>query len=564
MERYTDKTLALHESLPKLLKPLVLLNYFLGSFPYAIKYDNNGKVNLTSHNFYYNRTLFTFFIFVFCIFISVYRITLIVIAPRLYDGDGEAISIISPVVESVCTFYANFITALVLGMAMMKRKLLMKFFNEMEVYGKTLGKYLDPEAVGSRVRRMYLLYGILGSIAAINVSIRCYQNPAAGPVSAFLEITRLDGIMSSETTSIISAMVVFYLAMVKTATFGYIEIVSIAISTCFSRAIGNIQEYLEEEMEIWRSQYKGLKSQQMGKDNFLNLLSPHPPSDADNFHTSHKQAKLQNELESYMDQIRELNPGLISQSDSFKPISTPPPRPPSFSSLKTTPGKSLTHAARKFQCIATMQNITNSVFGYILAINIGCVVGMSVILKYLIVRNLTSGVGIGKQSESNPLTSEVNVEIGEDELISSNFTTNIAATNSSDSVYTAINPYQFGSEWITFLGLDLSMMIRLGVTVICLGNVHRSSLQFNSVMGKAFLAASRLNDELVNVLGSDGEELAKMMMTPTQTSALIAFMNLNNSQPVAFTAGGLFVFSRGLILMIISIIISYLVFLLQA
>lgn len=66
-----------------------------------------------------------------------------------------------------------------------------------------------------------------------------------------------------------------------------------------------------------------------------------------------------------------------------------------------------------------------------------------------------------------------------------------------------------------------------------------------------------------NVMEQQVDEIGRRMVTPTQASSLIAFMNLYNAQPVAFSAGGLFVFSKGLIMMIVSIIVSYLIFLLQ-
>lgn len=227
-----------------------------------------------------------------------------------------------------------------------------------------------------------------------------------------------------------------------------------------------------------------------------------------------------------------------------------------------------------------MQNLANSVFGNTLAVNIACIVGMNVILSYLVITNF---MGPWKHDhENHGLGDNETLTFGEIDDLTNNITT-ANSTQLQSSSFLSYDHLESSQEWLMFLGLDLSMFIRMGVTVICLGRVHKTSLQFNQVVGKAFLTANRIIDEIATVSlmrpscgvggvgGFDGrdtsnnmEDMTRLLMTPTQTSSIIAFINMNNANPVAFTAGGLFVFSRGLILMIVSIILSYLVFLLQA
>lgn len=318
--------------------------------------------------------------------------------------------------------------------------------------------------------------------------------------------------------------------------------------------------------------------------------------------------KLQNDLETYLDNIRELNPGLVSSTtasppprnlDSSQSSSTPSPRPTS-AIFKTTPGKTLSYVARKFQSIASLQQASNNVFGHTLAINIASIVGMSVILKYLVITSFTAHMkphyhysSIEAYQGSEDGASEKKI-LGQGQLLdeptSENYTENNSTIdwgNVSNSVkditeetnrsvlvaghsISLLNPYHLdNAEWIMFLGLDLSLLIRLAIVIISLGRVHQTSLQFNLMMGKAFLTANQVIDELTETLAQNcgqaqADEVGKLMMTSTQTSSILAFINLNNANPVAFSGGGLFLFSRGLLLMIVSIIISYLVFLLQA
>lgn len=548
MERYSEPTYSIPKTLPQMLNPLMRLNYIMGTFPYTISYNqasSNPTVHLSSKTIHYYRAVFTLVL----LLLSIIALSFRLFETILQFNQPQFVTI---AVELFCAVHANFTTVMILTLVFLKRSIIEKYFTEVLEYARDLRAYTDTHAVYNTVRKLYLIYATLGLSSAVAVAIRYGLSPANSPVSIWFQLTRLDRYFQNipEVVSILSAMLVFFLAVVKFSLLGNLELVSCAQATCIVRTMENLMDYLEYQMVLW-------KRQSLDISTILILEAPSPQRQS-------SKSIPKNDFTSYIEQIRELNPGLIGPgsipvSESPSPESSAGSKPrSSLSNLQTTPGKALGHAARKFLKLASMQSLANSVFGTSLAVNIGCIVIMNVILKYLVITNFIHHLAVSQVD---------NGTIFFDDPTSDNMTLeqpwNLTTTNLTQVLKSS-------SEWLMFLGLDTSMFIRLGVIVISLGKVHKTALQFNQVMGRAFLAANQIVDEAATQLAAspeaypNAEHVAKLLMTPTQSSSIIAFMNLNNANPVAFSAGGLFVFSRGLLLMILSIIVSYLVFLLQA
>lgn len=257
-----------------------------------------------------------------------------------------------------------------------------------------------------------------------------------------------------------------------------------------------------------------------------------------------KSRKMHNDFENYLEQIRHYTGNPL-------PIGNERGRPRGdFGDFREmTPGQQILYVIDKFQAVRIMQNSTNSLFGFVLAVNTGLTMFMCVVLKYMLIWNFGNLV---KYYYHNP-------------------TVNVTAANES-SIVLAINNgsgHQMvlvtdsPSQWIMFAILNACFGIRLLVLVICLGNVHYASTRFNATLSLALLQVQKIVDVIEAQGLSNKYFQGRSVITSTEATAVLGFITENSANPLAFSAAGLFCFSRNLMLVIISIVTTYLVFLLQ-
>ncbi len=195
-----------------------------------------------------------------------------------------------------------------------------------------------------------------------------------------------------------------------------------------------------------------------------------------------------------------------------------------------TPGQQILFVINKFQTVRNMQGAANGLFGWVLALNTGLTVFMVVVLKYMLIWNLGHSM---KQNRTD---------------------VNHSSSAAAETQY---------SEWAMFGLLNICFSFRLFVLVICLGNVHFASVKFNSKLSQALFQAQKIADVVDSQGMSNKYFQGRQVMTSSEANTVLAFITENSANPLAFSAAGLFCFSRNLILVIISIITTYLVFLLQ-
>ncbi|CAL8072276.1 unnamed protein product [Orchesella dallaii] len=152
-------------------------------------------------------------------------------------------------------------------------------------------------------------------------------------------------------------------------------------------------------------------------------------------------------------------------------------------------------AIKKFNCITSMQTLLNSIFGPILALDIGLLVLLSCLLLYLKINFLGSG--------------------------------------SVDYI-----------DGFTFTGNCILYFARLVIVFVSLGNVHEKSLHFNEC-----LTASLMHVKCPK---------------HTEVNLVLAHLTSQFANPSCFSGAGFFIFSRGSLLAVLSAIMTYVVFLLQA
>jgi hypothetical protein len=165
-------------------------------------------------------------------------------------------------------------------------------------------------------------------------------------------------------------------------------------------------------------------------------------------------------------------------------------------------------AIQRFSYIAQKQRLINSIFGPILALDIAWLVIHVCLLFFLQIKSL----GLAASS-----------------------TTDLPGPHAT---------HETPQRVALFAGQGIIYLIRLLIVLISLGNVHQASTWLDveiasSLMNVKKPKASDINLIQVHLLGSQ-------------------------ANPVAFSAGGFFILSRGTLLYAFSIITTYIVFLLQA
>lgn len=252
-----------------------------------------------------------------------------------------------------------------------------------------------------------------------------------------------------------------------------------------------------------------------------------------------------------------------------------------------TPGQQLCFVIRKLQHVSKMQNVTNNLFGCILALDIGFTVFMLVILKYLLIRNLGFHVARLREMYMGSLNGTFSVATGagdnNDEIMNITSIASASALDGQQDMLT-ISPY----GWSLFLTFDVCFSLRIIVLIKFLGNVNSAAMKINVVLANALGKAQKLVD-LVSVSTNqsgdsvddnksqermnnnnksnfmDGNGKRRPLITSVEADTILAFLTVNSSQPIAFSVGGGFLtFSGSTIMLIVSVIISYVVFLLQA
>lgn len=185
-----------------------------------------------------------------------------------------------------------------------------------------------------------------------------------------------------------------------------------------------------------------------------------------------------------------------------------------------TPSVKIIYAMNKMETVSKMQRSANKIFSTLLLVDTGFSTIMVVLLKYLLIATIK---GVLARIRSN----EADTELGQ---------------------------ILYGG--LIFLGFDICFATRIILLTKYLGKVNTASTNFNRVLGS--LSNSISESEI------KGNVPSNVGVNSIVSHRILAFLTVNCNQPIAFTAGGLFTFTSSSILVVISIVTTYVVFLLQA
>jgi hypothetical protein len=192
------------------------------------------------------------------------------------------------------------------------------------------------------------------------------------------------------------------------------------------------------------------------------------------------------------------------------------------------PTEPIMTAIKRISFISMKQRLINCIFGPILALDIAWLVIHVCLLFFLQIKSL----GMASNSNFNSIELPLNDTI----LNSSNF--DMTLTGDFGFYTRTTNRIGF------FAGQGLIYLIRLMIVLISLGNVHETTRWFDS----------QITSNLMRVKKPKSKDLQLIQV----------HLLGSQSNPIAFSAGGFFIFSRGTILYVFSIVTTYVIFMLQA
>lgn len=260
-----------------LLRPLIQVNYILGTCPYII--SSEGQIKSPLKLFNYVRF---FSIVAFLIFLSL--TPFIKFFFSLLNGNFSSNSFsqnltdtsylgftsaqnhvktreilglpLTKFVDMACGFYANLVPAVFLCLASCKRKEILEFFENIAKHVDGITGFRDYDYMKKIVTRLYIMHGTFAVIIATMLVLRITGNTTFGPGRMALWLLYPDNEFPSWVMWT-SAAFTAYMSIAKTMVMAFIEVCCVSLACCFCKVIGNILEYLDDVMESWSRRFLG-------------------------------------------------------------------------------------------------------------------------------------------------------------------------------------------------------------------------------------------------------------------------------------------------------------------
>ncbi|CAL8125270.1 unnamed protein product [Orchesella dallaii] len=487
------------------LRPLIRINFLLGVSTYTL--SSTGVRQHPCQNFSLARVIFTLILIIISASFTFYKMVDTLIWNQMYLSD--AVSRFNKMVDLICQFVANITPCTIMLLGLVRANATNNFFDEMEKYNAGVGGFAEPRKVHSVSRRCLAMLAIIIAILTLLLLLRV--DPWEIMVIVGFKDKAIE-LLAALVFSIIEA----FLIICKQTAITFIEVFSVALATCFNVVIENLTKFILKEAESWEEEYVGKQ----------------------------KEFRMKQEAN------REAQAESVNQQKRTQGM---------------TPGQKICYVISKMQCVSTMQSTVNGVIGPFIALDLVFIVVQVVILTYLLIRNIGVHIsGLYPESQNSYIPVQ---EYNASAIITSNAKfLNNEGTETKTYLFIA-SPY----GWLFFFGCDLCLAIRLILIIKYLAKVYNSSVKFNGALSNALITAQRLTDLLPKVRGElENEkkyvllEEVRPLVTSTEAHTIVTFVSVNSANPVAATAGGLFTFTGSTILLIASVIISYVVFLLQA
>jgi len=475
-----------------IVKPVILVNQFLGVCPHDIK----GEILIfrkTSLKFF--KTLFTIIILLLQLGFTSFQFSRALI-------NGQSMVKLGFLFGAMT---APGIALLILGVTLQKRDNFTQFFVKCQEFKATvcMKEITNCPQVIRVAYKFYGFYMLLAVGQAILVAYDSLKHPNSEIYALhYLPLPTPPGLVA------LNCFYQFYLVIITQSACALVEVLCASVSCSIVNNIRKIQRQMKEIVE---------KENNIGERDSLN---------GGNF---------KNNMHNVLIQMTAEKEGKVGNAYG---IPFYPTAPLLESKEESSPTEPIMTAIKRYSYISRKQRLINCIFGPILALDIAWLVIHVCLLFFLQIKSL------GLQSNAN--SKGAGGFGGVHNLDRINNETAIPATSFSNAYGSDENDfYSNTSNRIGFFATQgLIYLIRLMIVLISLGNVHDATRWFDSEITSNLMKIKKPK--------SSDLQLIQVHLLGSQ------------SNPVAFSAGGFFIFSRGTILYVFSIVTTYVIFMLQA
>lgn len=262
----------IRKSILILLRPLVQINFFLGTCPCIITPQGQIKTPFK----YFN--LGRFFVIVgLLIFYSVssllqvcvllrknpahnpfQNVTISAFGPVSSTKDDEAVgATLTKFVNIFCGFYSNLVPAVFLCLACCKRKQILDFFDSMSKYVNRITGFGNYPHIKRVTSKLFLMHGTFTLIITTMLSLRLISTPTYGPAKILAMMFIQNDGNQPDWFSWVIVPFSAYMNIAKTMVTAFIEVCCVSIACCLCKVVENIQNYLDDVMRNWSQQFLG-------------------------------------------------------------------------------------------------------------------------------------------------------------------------------------------------------------------------------------------------------------------------------------------------------------------
>lgn len=257
----------IRKSILILLRPLIQINYVLGTCPCVISPE--GQIKTPFKYFSFARFFLIVALLIFLSISPVLRgcLSMLNISPNneylnknyFSAAKKEAVGMtLTRYVDMACGFYANLIPAVFLCMASCKRKQILNFFDSMSNYVNGISGFGDYAHIKKVITRLFVMHGVFSICISIMLALRFASNSSQGPGTMTLWFLWQDeSVTNAKWVAWTLAPFYGYLSVAKTAVTALIEVCCASLACCFCKVIENIQAYLNDVMQHWNRRFLG-------------------------------------------------------------------------------------------------------------------------------------------------------------------------------------------------------------------------------------------------------------------------------------------------------------------
>lgn len=235
------------------LRPLIKVNYLLGVSTFTI--NSSGHIHHPHKIFNRFRVSLAILFISASTTISFYRMVGTLLWNPFYESTPQGdFGRFNKMVELICQFISNIFPTMLIFIGLFRSTELTRFFEEMSVYNAGISGFADPKWVCHVTRRVFTMHMAMLFCIGCVMEFRLFTTVDSGEIE-LKEKLNVWGLGFG--VHILMAVLVGLLTALKLSSNSFLECFNVALATCFSKVIDNLNEFILEEANNWKIKYLG-------------------------------------------------------------------------------------------------------------------------------------------------------------------------------------------------------------------------------------------------------------------------------------------------------------------